>query len=106
MTEVKSAHFIRIRYHGPTDYRGSSLVASWEGWPSEGSRTVRKTIAYTSVREVMAQLVAEAFCEWLSEGYRNDDEPLTFTPDEITLAGMNSTDWALLVHTTASKAGA
>ncbi len=104
MTEVKSAHFIRIRYHGPTSFKGSRLSLSWEGWPSEGSTAVRRWMDYTPDRDTMATLAAEAFCNWLSEGYQNDDEPLTFTPDEITLAGMNSTDWALLVHTTASKA--
>lgn len=46
MTEVHHAHFIRIRYHGPTNTRGARWVASWAGWPSDDSRPVRKTFSF------------------------------------------------------------
>ena len=97
MLDVQHAHFVRIRYHGPTNSRGSCLSASWEGWPSDDGRKVRRTFAYTSDSDAMARQAADMFCAWLNSG----DLKLTFSADQIILAGMTGDDWALLIHTKA-----
>ncbi len=97
MQTVHHAHFIRIRFHGPTNTRGARWVASWAGWPSDDSRPVRKTFSFDYGAEgydPLARDVAAAFCAWLSDG--SDD---AFTADRITLADMGGSDLALLVHT-------
>jgi hypothetical protein len=68
MQAIEYGHFVRIRYLGPTNYRGSRLSVSWEGWPSEGSKIVRKAMDYNSDRDQMARDAAEMFCNWLSAG--------------------------------------
>ena len=93
---VHHAHFIRIRYHGPTITRDARWVASWAGWPSDDNRPVRKTFSFdygADGYEPLARDVAAAFCAWLS------DDGDAVTPDRITLADMGNADLALLVHT-------
>jgi hypothetical protein len=99
MSDVHSAHFVRIRYLGPTDTRGSRLSLSWEGWPSDNSRPVRRAMDYTADRDQMARDAAKLFCDWLTAG----DTGLTYGPRRITLAPMDGRDWALLVETQAAR---
>ena len=95
--EIQYGHYIRVRYHGPTDTRGSRLSATWEGWPSEGSNPVKRYLPYMSDRDAMAREVAEMFCAWLSDGGFD----LTYTADRVTIAGASAADWALIVSTQA-----
>ncbi len=97
---VHFAHFVRIKYLGPTNYRPSRLSVIWEGWPSEGSPIVRKSLAYTSDRDEMARQAAQLFCDWLSQGWGDGTEERRYIADRITLASMNGDEWALMVHTT------
>lgn len=87
-------HYIRIRYHGPTNTRDSRLSATWEGWATDDSRPVRRYFAYTYDREDMARQVADMFCAWLSEGVAG-----TYVPDSASLADAGPTDWSLHVKT-------
>lgn len=101
MTDFATAHYIRIRYHGPTNYKPSRLSVTWDGWPSDGNGAmVRKALAYTSDREAMARDAARMFTDWLSAG----DTGLTFSAKRITLGAMTGPEWALLVETEARKA--
>jgi hypothetical protein len=107
MLEVKTAHFVKIAYHGATNTKPSRYIASWEGWPSQGG-TVRKTISYTSERDDMARDVAQLFTAWLSDmpgDEKDDPSRLIFTAKELTLASMGDGAWALLVKTEAKRAG-
>ena len=96
---VQSGHFVRIQYHGATSTKPSRYSASWEGWPTQGAKTVRKYIPYTSEREDMARDAAKAFCDWLST-MPGDDDPLQFRVTALNLASMGDGAWALLVKTT------
>jgi hypothetical protein len=99
MSDLHSAHFIKIKYHGPTDTRGSRLSATWEGWPSDDGRPVRKSIAYTANRAEMAQKVGDLFAQWLTDG----NTGLRFDIKRLTIAVMDGANWALLVETEARR---
>lgn len=96
---VATAHFVRIQYCGPTNTKPSRYSVSWEGWPTQGAKTVRKSMPYTSERDDMARDAAQLFCDWLSK-MPGDDDPLQFRATALTLAGMGDGAWALLVKTT------
>lgn len=96
---VQTAHFVRIRYLGATNTKPSRYSVSWEGWPSDGAKTVRRFMPYTSERDDMAREAAKMFCAWLSE-MPGDEDPLQFIATGLTLAGMDDGAWALLVKTT------
>jgi hypothetical protein len=95
---IETAHFVRIRYHGATNYKPSRLSASWEGWPTQGAKIVRRFMPYTSERDDMARTAAQLFTDWLS-AMPGDDDPLRYSPAQLTLASMGNDGWALLVKT-------
>jgi hypothetical protein len=98
MPDIQSAHYVRVRYCGPGDRRGSRFAVTWEGWPTEG-KPQRRFIPYTSDRDAMCTTVARMFCDWLSE-MPGDDEPLhTFEPKRVTYGSLDGDTWALLIET-------
>lgn len=96
MPDVQHAHFIRLRYHGPTYHRGARISATWEGWPSDGGKPVRVWISQAEPAAMAAEAV-RLFCEWLS----SDGTGLEFSPALVVMSSMSSTDWAVLVRTEA-----
>lgn len=102
MIPVENAHFVQIKYLGPTNYRPSRYSISWEGWPSEGSNTVRRNMSYVSDRAEMANNAAAAFVEWLTDG----NTGLAYTVQHITLAQMPGPSYACLIKTKAEPKGA
>jgi hypothetical protein len=101
---IETAHFVLIRYHGATDYKPSRLSVSWEGWPTQGAKTVRKAMPYTSERDDMARDAAKLFTDWLSD-MPGDEDPLRYSPAALTLASMGNGEWALLVKTHVTPRG-
>ena len=93
---ITTGHLVRVQYRGATNTRPSRYVATWEGWPSDDSRTVRKTLGYTSERDDMARAAAGAFADWLNDGSTG----LRFTVEQITIAGDNA-EYCLAVKTKA-----
>ncbi len=96
MPDIQNAHFIRLRYHGPTNTRGARISATWEGWPSDDHKPVRRWLPYEPPYD-MAETAAAAFCDWLSSGRTG----LAFSPRLVTLAAMPGAEWALCVQTEA-----
>lgn len=94
---MKYAHFIRVRYHGPSNTRGSRFSATWEGWPSDDGATVRRYLktepGNSNSRELAAQEAAELFVAWLSAG-AGDKRRVA----EVITAEMPGRDWAVLVR--------
>lgn len=105
MPTIETAHFVRIQYHGATNTKPSRYSVSWEGWPTEGAKTVRRFMPYTSERDDMANAAAQLFCAWLSK-MPGDDDPLQFRATALTLANMGNAAWALLVKTTTERRAA
>lgn len=98
VSPVSAAHHIRVRYAGPTESKPPRYVASWEGWPSGGPRTIRRTMEWDDNRERMARAAAAMFCEWLGH-MPGDDERRTYTAQRITYASAAPDEWAVLVET-------
>ena len=97
MTEVLQGHFVRIKYHSPTDRTPARAVASWTGWPSDNGRTVSKRLADYDNAKAMAAQAAQLYCDWLSEG------TFDHTVTSATLASMGPDQWALIVKTKVSE---
>lgn len=104
-TEIRPAHYVRVRYHGESPTNGARYVASWEGW-SSGDRlhnpTVRRRIEWTAEPERMAHTVATAFCAWLSD-MPGEENPPVFTPARVTYASVSGDEWAVLIETRDSR---
>ena len=69
MLESKSMQHLNLTYSGNGKY-----TVTWAGWPSEGFKTVRRTI-HTEYAEpsVVAPIAARMFAEWLESGPMGDD---------------------------------
>lgn len=98
---IHHAHFIRLRYHGPTHTRGARWSATWEGW-TDDDRPVRRFIPYTE-RTDAAQQAAFAFVNWLNTGPVGEnpagDRISLCHVGRVTVALMGGDDWAILVET-------
>lgn len=94
-TPVDYGHYVRVRWHGPTERRAARFVASWQGWATDDHRPVRRTIPYTTDREAMARIIANAFVGWLNGA----DHGQELIPDRLALGSVGNDEWALLIHT-------
>jgi hypothetical protein len=69
MLESKSMQHLNLTYSGNGKY-----TVTWQGWPSEGFKTVRRVIqteyADTSI---VAPIAARLFAEWLETGPIGDN---------------------------------
>lgn len=99
---IHHAHFIRLRYHGPTRTRGARWSATWEGWPTDDGRPVRRFMPYTK-RTDAAQQAAFAFVNWLNTGPDGGnpagDRHSLCQIDRVTIASMGGSELAVLVKT-------
>ena len=65
---ISFGHTVTIKYLGATDCRGSRIKASWEGWPSDDSKVVSRTIGRDYSTDDYTEWAANAFLEWLNGG--------------------------------------
>lgn len=100
--EPQGAFYIRARYLGPTDTKPARFAISWEGWPSDNSRTVRRVVAWQE-GAALAETAARLFCEWLSAGFADEEQPPTYTPKAIIYASAAPDQWAIMVQATDSR---
>lgn len=99
---VHASHFVRVRYAGPTESKDPRYVVSWEGWPTDGPRFVRRTMEWDGNRERMARAAAAMFCEWLGS-MPGDDAPRSYAATRITYASASPDEWAVLIETKDSR---
>ncbi len=94
------AHHIKLKYHGPTNTRGSRVSATWAGWPTDDNRPVRRFFEYDSIgdRDSIAMQAAEAFVAWLDDGEGR------MTLAAACLADAGSDGWSLHVKTARNEA--
>lgn len=97
--EIQNGHFIRLKFHGPTNTRGARYTATWEGWPSDDGRPVRKSFPYDYRERDAVQQASEAFLEWLNAGSPIGPRRI----DRITSAAMSESETAVIVHTTEAE---
>jgi hypothetical protein len=76
-------NILRLKYIGNGRYN-----ASWQGWPSEGSKRVSKRITADN-NDIAAYEAAQAFMAWLETGPRGDDCKCTL---ETLTMGQDTTD--------------
>ena len=97
MTAVSFAHTIRLTYCGATDIKPSRWRATWEGWPSQGARTIGRYLPYQE-KETAGLAAAEMLIAWLSD-MPGDDNPLRFTVESVTMGRLSSDSYVVLVKT-------
>ena len=96
--QVSSAHMIRCRYLGPTNFRGARISISWEGWPTNGNR-VRKIVEWMKDEE-LAETAANLFVAWLSDDKDTPIDPSRkFIAHRITIADGGPVEWIVFVET-------
>jgi hypothetical protein len=76
-------NILRLKYLGNDRYN-----ASWQGWPSEGSKRVTKRITAGN-NDTAAHEAAQAFMAWLETGPMGDDCKCTL---ETLTIGQDTTD--------------
>jgi hypothetical protein len=76
-------NILRLKYLGNDRYN-----ASWQGWPSEGSKRVSKRITADN-NDKAAHGAAQAFMAWLETGPMGDDCKCTL---ETLTMGQDTTD--------------
>lgn len=89
---------IRLRYCGPTNTKPSRWLATWQGWPSEGGRPVKRYISADQHDDQAdaAEVAAKAFAAWLdsgSDGHGN----MRREPASITMAAVSPDEYSVIV---------
>jgi hypothetical protein len=71
---ITHGHAVKVKYLGPTNHKPSRIQFSWEGWPSDNSKTIRKTISrdYESSNKDYMRKGADLFRQWLETGPMGD----------------------------------
>ena len=94
---IQPAHTIKVRYVGPTDYRGSVWRLIWGNWPSKGGVVSRDVPYYDFPDSDAIRLeAARQFAEWLSSGFTVG---LNRCVKSITVGSLDADTDVLLVTT-------
>lgn len=102
MSEVRKgyhcAFFVLAKVLGPSDTRGMRIAYSWEGWPSDGGRKVRRVMAHTHDGADVAKTAETIFLAWLNAAENSDGRRYVWQPQRATFAGTGPDSWAVLIE--------